>query len=119
MAVKAVPAYPVKRTAMLSDGTQVTLTFRGDEHISFYTDDKGNAYQINAKGIAEPIDVNEVSHIWSERMAKANQRRAERASRRNMAITESWTDRQEKGTGHPDGIPGCEVRDGERPRGIQ
>lgn len=87
LAVKAVPAYPVKRTAMLSDGTQVTLTFRGDEHISFYTDDKGNAYQINAKGIAEPINVNEVSHIWTERMAKANQRRAERASRRNMAIT--------------------------------
>ena len=100
LSIEAIPAHPGKRTAMLSDGTQVTLTFRGDEHISFYTDDKGNAYQINTKGIAEPIDVNEVSHIWSERMAKANQRRAERAS-------------------HPDGIPGCEVRDGERPRGIQ
>lgn len=87
LAVKAVPAYPVKRTVMLSDGTQVTLTFRGDEHISFYTDDKGNAYQINAKGIAEPINFQEVSRIWTERMAKANQRRAERASRRNQAIT--------------------------------
>lgn len=87
MAVKAVPAYPVKRTVMLSNGTQVTLTFRGDEHISFYTDDQGNAYQINAKGIAEPIDFKEVSRIWTERLAKANQRRAERASRRNAAIT--------------------------------
>ena len=87
MAAKAVPAYPVKRTAMLSNGTQVTLTFRGDEHISFYTDDKGNAYQINAKGIAEPIDFKEVSRIWTERMAKANLRRAKRASQRNMAIT--------------------------------
>ena len=86
-AVNAVPAYPGKRTAMLSDGTQVTLTFRGDEHISFYTDDKGNAYQINAKGIAEPIDVKEVSHIWSERMAKANQRRAERVEHRKMTAT--------------------------------
>ena len=87
MAAKAVPAYPGKRTAMLSNGTQVTLTFRGDEHISFYTDDKGNAYQINAKGIAEPIDFKEVSRIWTERLAKANQHRAEIASRRNAAIT--------------------------------
>ena len=87
LAVEAVPAYPGKRTATLSNGTQVTLTLRGDEHISFYTDDKGNAYQINAKGIAEPIDINEVSRIWSERMAKANQLCVERASRRSSAIT--------------------------------
>ena len=87
MAVKAVPAYPVKRTVMLSNGTQVTLTFRGDEHISFYTDDQGNAYQINAKGIAEPVDFSEISRVWSERMGKANQRRAARASHRNMTFT--------------------------------
>ena len=87
LAVKAVPAYPSKRTVMLSNGTQVSLTFRGDEHISFYTDDAGHAYQINDKGIAEPVDFSEISRVWSERMGKANQRRAERASRRNMAFT--------------------------------
>ena len=87
LTIEAAPAHPGKRTAKLSDGTQVTLSFHGDEHISFYTDDKGQAYQINAKGIAEPVDIKEVTRIWTERMEAANQRRAERASRRNQAIT--------------------------------
>ena len=87
LTIEAAPAHPGKRTAKLSDGTQVTLSIHGDEHISFYTDDKGQAYQINTNGIAEPIDIKEVSRIWTARMEAANQRRAERASRRNQAIT--------------------------------
>ena len=87
LAVKAVPAYPGKRTVTLSDGTQVTLTFRGDEHISFYTDEAGRAYQLNDKGIAVLVDRSQIERVWAERLAKANQRRAERADRRNMAVT--------------------------------
>jgi len=104
LAVEAIPAYPSKRTAVRSDGTPVTLTFRGDEHISFYTDEAGRAYQINAKGIAEPIDIQEVSRVWSERMAKANLRRAERAERRNMAVTRSVGEPNSTLTGSKKGL---------------
>ena len=104
LAVEAIPAYPSKRTAVRSDGTQVTLTFRGDEHISFYTDEAGRAYQINAKGIAEPIDIQEVSRVWSERMAKANLRRAERAERRNMAVTRAVGEPNSTLTGSKKGL---------------
>ena len=55
LTIEAAPVHPGKRTAKLSDGTQVTLSIRGDEHISFYTDDKGQAYQINANAAAEKL----------------------------------------------------------------
>ena len=44
LTIEAAPAHPGKRTAKLSDGTQVTLSIHGDEHISFYTDDKGQRW---------------------------------------------------------------------------
>ena len=60
--------------------------------------------QINAKGIAEPIDIQEVSRVWSERMAKANLRRAERAERRNMAVTRAVGEPNSTLTGSKKGL---------------
>ena len=83
VAVNAVPAYPGKLTVTLSNGKQVVLTHRGDEHFSFFTDEEGNAYRRAANKIGfEQISMEEVRNIWQPRMARANKARSARATKR-------------------------------------
>lgn len=78
LSVEARPAFPGKRTVTLSDGRQVVMTFRGDEHFSFFTDEAGVAYQRTADKGFQQISWKEVSETWTSRMQKANEMRARR-----------------------------------------
>jgi M6 family metalloprotease-like protein len=75
---QANPAYPGKTTVTLKDGRQVTLTHRGDEHYSFFTDDEGNTYQRDGVGGFMPISRQEVKDNWKSLSAKARARRTAR-----------------------------------------
>lgn len=75
---QANPAYPGKITITLDDGRHVTLTHRGDEHYSFFTDDDGNTYQRNGMGGFMPISRQEVNDKWKALSARARTRRAAR-----------------------------------------
>jgi M6 family metalloprotease-like protein len=76
LSVEARPAFPGKRTVTLSDGRQVVLTFRGDEHFSFFTDEAGLAYQRTANNGFRQISLEEVRETWTSRMQEANEMRA-------------------------------------------
>ena len=78
MTVKAIPAYPGKQVVTLPNGKQVVLTFRGDEHISFFTDEEGHAYRRTANKGFEQVPIEEISKLWTAKMQKANQLRARR-----------------------------------------
>ena len=75
----AVPAYPAKRVITKKDGTKMTLTLRGDEHYSFFTDDEGQTYQL-IDGDYTPVSNDDIKAIWTARMKKANQSKARRHS---------------------------------------
>ena len=79
----AVPAYPAKRTVTLADGKQVTITLKGDEHFSFYTDELNRAYVRNASGLLQTVTIDEASSMWQARIqadAAARTKTARRAS---------------------------------------
>ena len=87
-AVNAGPAWPgAKRTVTLSDGTKATLALRGDEHLSYLTDNQGNVYLTDDNGIARPADFSSVRSQWSARLAEANARRQLRAPRHSHGVT--------------------------------
>jgi len=76
--VDAIPAYPAKRVVTLENGKQVTLTLRGDEHFSYFTDDEHHAYRLTPDGRYMPISLDEVSQEWTVRARKSNARRTAR-----------------------------------------
>jgi len=83
LAMNARPAYPGKLSVTLPNGKQVVLTHRGDEHISFFTDEEGNAYRRSAnQGGFEQINMDEVREIWQSRLNRANKARSIRAAKR-------------------------------------
>lgn len=83
LAMNARPAYPGKLSVTLPNGKQVVLTHRGDEHISFFTDEEGNAYRRSAnQGGFEQINMDEVREIWQSRLTRANKARSIRAAKR-------------------------------------
>lgn len=69
--VSAVPAYPMRCTLHLADGTTVSATLRGDEYCHYYTDDEGNCYQQAEGGIALPVTF---QHLQAQRSANARRR---------------------------------------------
>ena len=75
LSVKAIPAYPVRRTFVQPDGTMLTLTLRGDEHFSYYTTDDGQPMVRNLDGSFRFITVDEVSETWGKRLKASNARR--------------------------------------------
>ena len=75
LSVKAIPAYPVRRTFVQPDGTTLTLTLRGDEHFSYYTTDDGQPMVRNLDGSFRAISADEVSETWSQRLKTNNARR--------------------------------------------
>lgn len=64
----AVPAYPAKRMVITADGKQVTLTLKGDEHFSFYTDEQNRAYVRQASGQLQEVSLDEASALWKTRI---------------------------------------------------
>ena len=75
LSVKAIPAYPVRRTFVQPDGTTLTLTLRGDEHFSYYTTDDGKPMVRNLDGSFRAITADEVSETWNQRLKASNARR--------------------------------------------
>lgn len=50
MTARAVPAEPVRRTVTLTDGTQLTVTLKGDEFLHYYVTDDGRKVELQADG---------------------------------------------------------------------
>lgn len=67
LTVNAVPAKPVKKKVMTTDGRTIEVTLRGDEHFSFYTDNAGNPYVMGADDRLELIAKEEVGERWTAR----------------------------------------------------
>lgn len=80
--VMAMPAKPVKRTIQLSDGSQVEVTLRGDEHFHFYQSDAGDCYREMGDGQFVPISASLVESTWTERAARRSAALLERGARR-------------------------------------
>lgn len=79
--VKAIPAYPVRKTATLKDGSKLEVTFTGDEHFSFYKSDDGRAFRLLDDNRFQEIPQNELMGLCAkagENVASANVRRAAR-----------------------------------------
>lgn len=80
----AVPAQRIKRTITLADGTQKQVMLMGDENIHYYIDSENNAYVSDANGGFVKADCNKLETKWTERLARRNNRRIERAIKRGM-----------------------------------
>ena len=88
LTLQAVPAKPgVKKTVKQTDGSTIDLTLHGDEHYSYYTDDKGVPFQI-MNGIAKRITPEEVTTTWTARK-KANLNRSTGNNRRANRVGEA------------------------------
>jgi len=80
----AVPAKPgVKKTVKLSDGSTVELTLKGDEHYSYYTDEKGTPCQV-VNGRLVKMTPREVTDTWTKRKQTRMDKMNASASRRGM-----------------------------------
>ena len=93
---KAVPAYPVKRTLTNKNGETITLTLRGDEHFSFYTDETSRPY-LRKLGDYVPVTMDDISKVWSERLVKANARRVSKLRTRGLGETNGIIKGNKKG----------------------
>lgn len=86
LSIEAVPALKTKKKVTLKDGTTVELTLCGDEHYSFYTDEKGNACQLLENGQLKMLTDEEVTSTWTarkkQREEKAGTGNARRSARR-------------------------------------
>lgn len=78
--VNAIPAYPFKKVVTKPDGTHVTLTLRGDEHFSFYTDEDQNTYRY-VDGNYVVTNPDEIYARWTSLSATANKARTKRHAR--------------------------------------
>ena len=99
----AVPAMKgIWRTARLADGTQVRVQLAGDEHGSWWTDGRGNAYVMKAaegNEILEPADLKTLARAARERREAANTLRRHPPALRG----------REARTGDPGAVSGREV----------
>ena len=84
--VLAVPAKRVKKTIMLSDGTQKEVVLVGDENIHYYLDAENNAYTCNNEGVYVKSERRMLESKWEARLAQRNKHRLERAEARGMSI---------------------------------
>ena len=83
VSLKAVPAYPAKRTVRLTDGTVQTLTLTGDEHCHYWLTDDGRSMALRADGTFRPLSYFEMENIRAagdETRRRSNARRARRKS---------------------------------------
>ena len=79
--LRAVPAYPAKRTMTLADGTVQTLTLTGDEHCHYWLTDDGKCMALRADGTFRPLSYFEMENMkaaGNEARRSSNARRARR-----------------------------------------
>ena len=97
-ALLAIPAKRIKRTITLTDGSQVTATFGGDEYLHYYTDASGNRYVAQADGRYAPLSQERLA-LGQQRRAAANRARIMRGqkSRATLGATSNPVSGQKKG----------------------
>ena len=97
-ALLAIPAKRIKRTITLTDGSQVTATFGGDEYLHYYTDASGNRYVAQADGRYAPLSQERLA-LGQQRRAAANRARMMRGqkSRATLGATSNPVSGQKKG----------------------
>ena len=83
----AVPAQRVRKTITLADGTKKEVTLAGDENMHFYVDADKNVYVMDANGVYQRKDRRTIEEQWSQRLARRNEHRMERAMARGMHMT--------------------------------
>lgn len=85
--LRAVPAYPAKRTMKLADGTVQTLTLTGDEHCHYWLTDDGRRMALRADGSFRPLSYFEMENMkaaGNEARQGSNARRARRKALGNF-----------------------------------
>lgn len=82
----AVPALRVKKSIILSDGTQKEVVLMGDENLHFYVDAENNAYTCNQDGVFVRNDLRKLTNEWEERLSQRNRHRLQRAEARGMNL---------------------------------
>ena len=75
----AIPAYPAKKKLRKSDGSQIEVTLRGDEHFSFWSGNDGNQY-VRQSGKYVSITSEEIDRQWTARKQQYEQQ--QQSSRR-------------------------------------
>lgn len=104
--LRAIPAYPCKKTLRKADGKLITLKLVGDEHLSYYRADDGSAMRQLSDGTWQMIAHDELEQMRqdaNERRNKSNARRGNRrkarrantlnGTRRGLVILMQFSDR--------------------------
>lgn len=103
-AAMAVPAYPARKTVTLADGTQVTLTLSGDEHLHYYKAPDGTPWEQLADGSFRTINadrmqllrqkaVGTLDEAQARRAAKARHRAPLTGKKKGLVILVNFTDK--------------------------
>ena len=71
--VLAVPAKPVKKSFVRSDGQSVELTLTGDEYLHFYRTPEGKAMRLTADNVVEEIPSDELERMKGKALAMRQQ----------------------------------------------
>ena len=69
----AVPAKPVKKSFVRSDGQSVELTLTGDEYLHFYRTPEGKAMRLTADNVVEEIPSDELERMKGKALAMRQQ----------------------------------------------
>lgn len=64
--VYAIQAYPVRKTVKTVDGATITVTLKGDERFSYYSDDEGTKFKQLPSGLFERYSENELLDIYQQ-----------------------------------------------------
>lgn len=83
LSIAAVPALRLKKKVKLADGSMVELTLQGDEHYSYYTDNKGNPCQLQKNRQLKMLSNEEVTTTWSANKKQRQELTARDNVRRN------------------------------------
>lgn len=83
--VMAIPAYPVRKTVTTVDGKIITVTLRGDEHYSYYTDDDGKKFILTPTGQVKEMNVYDEAAMQTVLQAKGQSANTRRKSARQSA----------------------------------
>lgn len=92
--LNATPAYPVRKTLTLQDGSKVEVTLAGDEHLSYYLARDGRAFRQVQNNRFEVVTREELSLLMraaAHDKDNSNTRRASRLKRRVGGVSSGLT----------------------------
>ncbi len=94
LSVQAIPALKgAWRMITLADGQQIRVELRGDEHVHFWVDANGKAYQEDAAtGTYRTVDVRQLNEQGFTRRQKINTERTKRLAKARRAAIGEKTD---------------------------